>query len=113
MVKNERKRGFVDIIKDTLSFISQVITANILPSIAEGTEIVINNIEDKVLRIETRIMRKMSSYLIIGLGTLFLIFALFFFLTENIGLSKAAGFFSIGITIFVIGLLLKIRGSDR
>jgi hypothetical protein len=113
MVKNEKKQGFRGIIKDILNYISQTILESILPPIAGGTEMVMNNIEDRIMRIEKRIMRKISSFLIIGFGEVLLIFALFFFLIEYLGLSNTTAFFYIGITVFVIGILLKLGEPDR
>jgi hypothetical protein len=108
MIKNEKKYGFVDITKDVLGYISQIISASIFPSITQGTSIVMNNIEDRIIRIEKRIMRKISSFLIIGFGGVFLIFSFFFFLIEYLDFSKTMAFFSIGIIIFIIGLMLKL-----
>jgi VIT1/CCC1 family predicted Fe2+/Mn2+ transporter len=73
---------------------------------------VMKTIENRIMRIEKRILRKISSLFIIGFGGTFLIFALFFFLRESLGWSNAAACFSIGITVFVIGLLLKAGESD-
>ncbi|RJQ18200.1 hypothetical protein C4573_00575 [Candidatus Woesearchaeota archaeon] len=106
----EKDHGFMGMIKDGLSFISQTLAASIFPPIAEGAEMVMKNIEERITQIEKRVLKKMAYLLIIVFGTVFLIFALFFFLIENLGWSNAAAFFSIGITIFVIGLLLKVGG---
>lgn len=113
MVEAEKEHGFMDMIKTGLSSVSQIISATIFPPIAEGAEMVMKNIEDRIIRIEKRILRKLCSFLIIGLGGVFLIFALFFYLVEFLGWSSAAAFFSIGITVFVVGLLFKIGESDR
>jgi VIT1/CCC1 family predicted Fe2+/Mn2+ transporter len=87
--------------------------AGIFPPIEEGTERVIKNIEDRMMLIEKRILRKISSLLIIGFGGIFLVLALLYFLTEYLGWTNAAAFFSVGITVFVIGLLLKAGESER
>jgi energy-converting hydrogenase Eha subunit C len=50
--------------------------------------------------------------MIISFGGVLLIFALFFSLKEYLDLSNAAAFFSIGIIVFVIGLLLKVGESN-
>jgi len=113
MAENDKGHGFMDIIKDGLGFISQIITASIIPPIAESAEVVMKNIEERIIRIEKRILRKLTSFVILGVGILFLIFALLFFLIEYIGWSHTAAFFSIGITIFVIGLLIKLKESDN
>lgn len=88
----------MSVITDIVSHISHLISASVLLPLAE---------------MEKRILRKIWSSLIIGLGGVFLIFALFFFLIEYLEWSNAAAFFSIGIVVFVIGLLLKVRGYDR
>jgi VIT1/CCC1 family predicted Fe2+/Mn2+ transporter len=109
----ERKPGFMDIVKEGLSYISQIISASIFPPIADGAEMVMKTIENRIIRIEKRILRKISSIIMMGIGGLFLIFALFFFLMEFLGWSSAAAFLSIGIIVFVIGLLLKAGESNR
>lgn len=113
MVEREKECGFMYKIKDGLSYVSKIISASIFPQIAEGAEMVMKNIDDRIIRIEKRILRKLASFLIIGFGGVFLIFALFFFLRELLGWSNAAAFFSIGMTVFVIGLLLKAGESER
>jgi len=109
----EKEQGFMGMIKDGLSYISQIVTASILPPITEGAEMVMKNVEERIMHIQKRMLREISSLVIIGFGGVFLILALLFFLIENLGLSKAVAFFSIGIIIFVIGLLLKIRESNK
>lgn len=104
-----KEHGFIGKIIGGLRYISQIISAGIFPQIAEGTELVIKNFEKIIIRIEKRILRKIFSLQIILFGGIFLVFGLFFFLTESLGWSKPAAFFSIGITFFVIGLLLKVR----
>ncbi len=113
MVENEKKYGFMDIITEGLGYASKIISASIFPPIAEGAELVMKTIEERTIQMEKRIMRKISSLLIIGFGGLLLVFALIFFLRDSFGLSNALAIFSIGITIFVIGLLLKVGENDR
>ena len=108
----EKDHGFMDVIKDGLSYISQILSASIIPPITEGADIIMKNVEDRIKRIEKRILRKLSSLMMVGFGGLFLILALFFFLVEFLNWSKAAAAFSIGIIVFVIGLLLKLGESD-
>ncbi|MBN1792115.1 hypothetical protein JW826_00305 [Candidatus Woesearchaeota archaeon] len=109
MAEHKKENGFMDAIKGGLSALFQAISSSIFPRIAEGANMIMNNIDDKIILIEKRMFKRIYTLLVIGLGGLFLIFALFFLLTEYAGLSKAVAFFSIGITVFVIGLLLKIR----
>lgn len=104
----EQENGFMNSIKEGFSYISQIISASIFPVIAEGTEIIMKNIDERIEIIEKRILKKISSLIVIGFGLAFLIFSLLFFLIEYLGWSNALAFFSIGIIVFVIGLLLKL-----
>ena len=111
--KHKKKHRVMDKIKGGLSYISKIISTSILQPIAEGMKQVMGDIEDKIIQTEKRMLRSVSSLLIIGFGLVFLILSLFFFLKQSLGWSNAAAFFSIGITAFVAGLLLKIRGYDK
>jgi len=108
MAEYEKGNGIIDMIKDAVSYIPQIITAAIVTPIAAGSDMIMGNIEERVVRIQRKILRKISIHLVIGFGGMFLIFALFYFMVEFIHWSKAAAYFSIGIVIFVIGLILKI-----
>jgi len=109
----EKKHGFIGIIKEGLSYLPQILSASIFPKITEGTEMVMKNIDNKIIQIEKRVLRKIYSSLIIGFGGVYLTFALFFLLIEYLNWSKAAAFFSIGIIIFIIGLILKIGELNK
>lgn len=113
MVESEKEHGFLGAIKNGLGHISHIVSEIIFPQIAEGAEMVMKNIDDRIIRVENRILRKICSLIILGFGEIFLIFALLFFLTEYLGWSKAVAFFSIGIIVFVIGLLLQLGDSNR
>lgn len=111
MAKHKKEHCFSNIIKEGLSYLSQL--ANISPQIAESTERVMKNINYGTIPMEKRILRKISSLLIIMFGGIFLIFALFFYLKEFLGWSNTISYFSIGIIILVIGLILRINESNK
>ena len=113
MAEDEKEYGFMGMIKDGLGYITQIISASIFPQLAQGAELVMKTIDERILLMEKRIIRKICSMFVIGFGVVFLVFALFFFLIEFFHWSNAAAFFSIGITVLVIGLLLKIREFDK
>ena len=100
--------AFIDKIKDGIVSIFQIICTGLFPQIEESAEIVMKKIDQRIIETERRILQKMYSLLIIWLGGVFLIFALFFYLTEFVGWNRALTFFSLGMTILVAGLLLKI-----
>lgn len=103
-----KKHGFIELLRDSVKYISQLIASGIFPQISDGAGMVMKNIEDKVILIEKRVLRKIFSLSIIGFGGVLLVFALFFFMIEDLGWSKAVVFFAIGITVFVTGLIIKL-----
>jgi len=109
----EKDNGFMGMIKDGLGYVSQVIMASIVPPIADGAEVLMNNIEERISRLEKKIMRKIYSGAIIGFSAILLLSALFFFLIEYLQWSKTIAFLSIGIIILVTGLIIKLSVSDN
>lgn len=112
MRENDKENGFMDLIKDGVGHIFRIITASMFPQIAEDTRRIMDSIENRIIRIERRILMNIWSIFIIGFGGIFLILALFSYLKEFLEWSNAASFFYIGIISFVIGLLLKAGVSD-
>ncbi|MDP3917045.1 MAG: hypothetical protein Q8Q42_02040 [Nanoarchaeota archaeon] len=104
MIEN-KKYDFMNIIKRGLTYI--------FSPIGEGTQMIMKNVKEGAMNIEKRILRKIYSILVIGLGLVFIIFGFFFFLTESLGWSKSAVYLTIGIIIFIVGLLLKIGESNK
>ncbi|MDP1694759.1 MAG: hypothetical protein Q8L34_04430 [Candidatus Woesearchaeota archaeon] len=108
MTQHKKQHGFKDLLKHGLSYISQVISASIFSPITQGAQTVMKDIDDKIIHIEKRIFRKLFSLFIIGFGAVLLLFSLFFFLITSLDWSNTAALFSLGIVVFVIGLLLKV-----
>ena len=92
MAKDKKPNRFMGMIKGGLNYTARQILAHISPPITKGVE---------------RVTRKIFSSVVIGLGAIFLVLALFFFLRESLGWSNSASYFSIGIIMLVIGLLLN------
>ena len=113
MDEDKKNRGLKDKIKDGLEYTAQRISVNISPPITEAGEGVMQNLKGRIIRIQERVIRKIFSFVIMGFGAIFLVFALFFYLREFLGWSNSAAFFSIGIVMFVIGLLLNVGDSKR
>lgn len=113
MVNYKKENRFLDIVKSGSSYISQIISAAIFQPLEDGAKRVADNLNEKIAIIEGRIIRRAYSSLIIGLGGVFLVLALLFYLKEFLAWSNTAAFFSIGVVIFVIGLMLKLGESRR
>lgn len=104
--------GLLHTIKQGLSYVPQIVSESLLPNIVKSGEVVLKRFDDRLLFIERRIIRKMSSLLVIGFGGVLLIFSLFFFFSD-LGLSNALSFLYIGVIVFVIGVLLKVMESSE
>jgi VIT1/CCC1 family predicted Fe2+/Mn2+ transporter len=87
---------------------SRIISASIVSPITQGAQTAMKNIDDRIHSLEKRLFRKLSSLVIIGFGVILLVFSFFFFLTTYLHWGNATALFSLGITVFVMGLLLKL-----
>lgn len=113
MAENEQESGLTGILKEGVGALFRIISASIFPPIVHGTEMVMKTVEESVRRMESRIMRRMSTLLLIGFGGAVLLCSLFFLLRDSFGMSSAVASFIIGIAILMIGLLLKAGEPDR
>ena len=109
MAEKEKKQGFMDKLYKGLGFVSQIISSSLLSPVIDGAEIIMDKVEKRMALMEKRILRRLSALFITSFGAVFLIFAVLFFLIEQLKWSKSLAFFAIGIIIFVIGLLFKVR----
>lgn len=113
MIQHEKEHGFIKSIKEGFSYTSQIISAYIFPQISDGAQLLMKNIDQRVSLIEKRMLRKITSLTVILFGGVFLVFSIFYFLIEFMNWNYTAAFFAIGITVFVIGLILKVIGYDK
>ncbi len=113
MTKGKEDRGFMDIVSDGLSAISKMIAASIFPHLADGAEMVMDTIDDRIVMIEDRILKKASVLLLTLAGAAFLVFALLFYLKESLRWTTATACFAIGICLFVAGLMMKVKEAQR
>jgi len=70
---------------------------------------VIDNIEEKIINTKKRLMQSIYSSLLVGLGFLSLIGALYYYLTEVLLLSRTQVFLYLGVLLLAIGFFLKYR----
>src|SRR3989344_167415 len=105
----------LDMIKkeNELSYIYSIISERIFPKREESTKNFIDNLEDISLIIEKRILRKISNFIVIGVGMTLLIVALISYLKEVQAWSNMFAYSFVGIIIFVIGLIIKLKESER
>ena len=66
MAEGEKGNGFMNIITEGLSYVSKIVSASLFPPIAEGAELIMKNIDERIKQIEKRIERRICSFLLIG-----------------------------------------------
>jgi len=113
MIKKENESGFKATLENGLSYIYSIISERIFPKREESTKNFIDNLEDISLIIEKRILRKISNFIVIGVGMTLLIVALISYLKEVQAWSNMFAYSFVGIIIFVIGLIMKLKESER
>lgn len=111
MAENESKlKGTLE---NGLGYLSSIISERLFPRREENTETFMNNIDNIIMIIEKRILEKISNFIIIGIGVIFLILTLISYLKESLGWSNVLAYFFVGIITFVIGLIMKLKESGR
>lgn len=111
-IQKENNSGLKTILENGLGYISSIISEKMYPRRDENTETFMKNIDNTVLTIEKRVLRKILSFIVIGVGTLFLLFALFSYVKESLGWSNSLAYLSLGIIILIIGLILKLNENE-
>ncbi len=64
-------------------------------------------IEHKVMGLQDRMVKKLTSGLLFTTSMVFITLGCFYFLREYINLSNALSFFTVGIVLLMIGLIIK------
>lgn len=109
----KKEDGFTGMLKYVLEYISGIVSSSVFSSVAEGTKIVMGIIEKRLLLLQRKMLLSLSSFVIMGFGALLLVFALFFFMIENLGWSYSAAFLVVGIIVIFTGIILKLGGLSR
>ncbi|PIN93812.1 hypothetical protein COU54_01705 [Candidatus Pacearchaeota archaeon CG10_big_fil_rev_8_21_14_0_10_31_24] len=113
MVKYEKENRFRSSLKEGLSYISNVISAKLFNQIIGSTQRVIDNIEDRIMKIQKNLLRKILIVQVFWLGIVLLIFALFFFIKDFFDWNNSISFLFIGIIVFIIALVLQFGEQNK
>ena len=113
MAENEEGLSLKRVLENGLGYLSSIISEKIYPRREEEKEDFTKNIDDLAKVIEKRILGKVLSFLIIGVGLVFLVLALHTYLSESLGWGSVLTNLIIGMVIFVIGLITKLREYER
>lgn len=106
MVESKKAYGFVDVIKEISQSMLKSISTAVSPHVVKGITNMKNSVDEKIIQIEQRILKRVSLLLTRLFGGILLIFALFFFLINSLHWNKATALFFIGISILLISFLL-------
>jgi hypothetical protein len=112
MDESKKELGFMGRVRAGLSGLTHAVVTSIVSPIAAGAEGVMDSMDERVMRMEKRIQKKLSALMVIGFGAALLVGALFYFLRESLGWSNVLTFFSLGMTIVVIGLLFRVKNAE-
>ncbi|MBI4143430.1 hypothetical protein HY487_00935 [Candidatus Woesearchaeota archaeon] len=66
-----------------------------------------DKIEAKTLSLETKMIRAFGSALLMGIGVLFLILSIYFYMIEYQGMTRASSFFVLAISLFILSWIAK------
>jgi hypothetical protein len=109
----EKKKSFMGLIIEVIGSIGQIVTTSLVSPIIKSADGVMKNIEDRIMHLQQRLLKRIYIAAFMGGGAVLLAIATLFFMIEELRWSNALSFFSIGSIIFLIGLLLKFRESDK
>ncbi|MEK6894318.1 MAG: hypothetical protein AABX10_02550 [Nanoarchaeota archaeon] len=98
-----KKKGIGEYISDGLD----VVSAKVGNFASHKFDDLINKIEYKVMNLQDRVLKKLTSGLLLVVSIVFLSLGCFYLLKEFFILSNTVSFFTIGILLFVISLYIK------
>ena len=106
--------GFVEtMIREAVNYVARNVSAGISAPIEERSEAFMKCIEDRVMLMERRAIRAVIPVAVAGLGAIFLLIALMFFLIDYLHWNAVNAFLFVGVAVLIAGLLLKIRELEE
>lgn len=113
MAKSKKKGGVMDTIREGASLVSDMIFSNVFTRVNEEADVLMNKVERKALVLEEELLDKVRAAVIIGLGMLFVVLAILFFLMEEMTITKWQAYLGVGILVMLVGLLYKIHVMNK
>jgi hypothetical protein len=103
----EKESTVGSIVRTTIGFLSD----QILPSITNRMEKMLDSAEERLLIIQQRLAQRVASQVFFLFAVVSLLAALFFFLVENLAISKAVAFLGIGVVFVIISYLFHRQSA--
>ncbi|MFW5745925.1 MAG: hypothetical protein ACOCWQ_00045 [Nanoarchaeota archaeon] len=110
--KKEDKHSWTTIfaqVREGISTVSQALFSNVFSQVNQEADILLDKAEQRVMIIEDRILGRLKSAALMGVGALLIILAVLFFLIEDLGLWFYEAFGIMGIIVIVVGLIIRVR----
>ncbi len=108
----EQEKSTFSLIGEWFGSVYRVISGSIFPTIREGFDALIDDVEKRIIMLQKRIAKIFASFAALIAGGIFLSIAMASFMIEYLSWPSAASFFLIGLLWIIIGLILW-KGQAR
>lgn len=107
MKKEGKESTTAKAIKTGISAVSDVLFSQVFSRLNNATQNLMDTVKSNMMQLQERMAEKLFSSLLIGLGIISLVVAIFFYLREYVAVTKTQAFFGVGIILLLIGYVLK------
>ena len=112
MIFRKRKDGFLDVVGSGLRRLYDRVSDVVEEGVEERMEIWAQRIEERLQRMQRKIMYTVAGGVAMGVGLLFLVGALFSYMIEYMHWSRTMAFLITGILVCVIGAFMKQNAKE-
>lgn len=92
---------------DSVVRVFDSIFSGFFSSVNKEADLLMDRIEAKTLSLETKMMRAFGASFLMGIGVLFLILSVYFYMIEYQGMTRASSFFILAVGIFILSWLAR------
>jgi membrane-bound ClpP family serine protease len=108
-----RREGFFEALSTsigaaTYGFISDAVSL-VTNRVNTSVEDVMDTVQVRAVELQKNLLNRIAVGLVYTVAGLFIVLAAFYYLTQHLGVSKALVFGILGITLLIIGFILKSR----
>jgi membrane-bound ClpP family serine protease len=108
-----RKEGFLEAVTTSVgsavyNFINDTVSLA-TSRVNTSVEDVMDTVQVRAVELQSKLLHKLAMGLVFATAGLFIVLALFYYLTQHLGVSKALVFGILGITLLIVGFILKSR----
>lgn len=92
---------------DSVVRVFDSIFSGFFSSVGKEADLLMDRIEAKTLSLEAKMMRAFGAAFMMGVGVLFLILSVYFYMIEYQGMTRASSFFILAIALFILSWATK------